>query len=270
MKDFFSFLISKDFLKQLLYVLIFLGIVAACVLLWLRSYTNHGQKLVLPSYIGKHIQSAQKEAASATFEILVRDSVHVVGQEGGIILEQNPKPEALVKENRKIHVTTTKYNPDTYLLSELPSLYGNEFDQKMKDLKRFEIHAKIKEKQYDPGEPNHILEVYYQGKKIISQNSFDKEVKIQKGGTLDFVVSDRQGGKITIPDLTCQQFSAAEFLLKAGNKLSISRVLEVGEIIDRNTAYVVDQSPRSDGETEIEMGGSITLTIAQDKPATCD
>lgn len=269
MKDFFAFLFSKAFLKQLLFIILFLALVLALVLFWLRTYTNHGQKLALPSYIGMRVDDAQNKAKDATFQILVKDSIHVVGKPGGEILSQNPLPEARVKENRKIYVTTSKYRPDTYNLSELPRLYGSEYDQRSRDLKRFEINTKIKSRQYDPGEPNHILEVWYDGKMIIGQDKLDNNVKIEKGASLEFVVSDRAGGRIIIPDLTCQEFSAAEFLLKAGNKLSIGRIIANGDITNRNTAYVIDQFPKSDGMTEIDMGSTIDITISQERPSGC-
>lgn len=270
MKDFLRFLISKDFLKQLLYVLIFLALVALLVLFWLKSYTHSGQKLILPSYVGKYVEDAQKQAKDETFQIIVKDSIHVVGETGGKILDQTPLASAEVKEGRKVYVTVTKFRPDTYMLDELPKLYGNEFNQRQKDLERFEIKSVIKARQYDPGEPNHILEVYYNGRKIVSQNKVDNNVKIEKGGTLEFIVSDRAGGVILIPNLICQEFSAAEFLLKAGNKLKIGRILNVGDITDKNTAYVIDQSPRADGVSEIDMGSSINISISQEKPEFCN
>lgn len=269
MKDFFRFLFSKDFLKQLLFIILFFVLVFFLVFLWLKAYTNHGQKLILPSYIDQRLEEARDAAEDDTFEIVVTDSIHVVDKPGGIILSQNPKAGSEVKENRKIYVTTTKYKADTYLLSELPQLYGNEYDQRKQDLKRFEINSRVKARQYDPGEPNYILEVYYEGEKIVGQTFAKEDIKIDKGATLDFIVSDRSGGTILIPNLICQEFSAAEFLLKAGNKLKLGSVRELGAITNRNTSFIVDQSPRSDGVTEIEMGEAINITISQERPASC-
>lgn len=267
MKEFLSFLVSKALLKQLAMIIAFIVLVLLLVFYWLRSYTNHGQQIALPTYIGSHIDKAYKQAKRETFELVVTDSVHIVGTKGGIILDQNPKPDALVKENRKIYVRTSKYQADTYTLKDLPSLYGNDYEQKSADLKRFEINTKIVGRQYDPGEPGHILEVLYKGKKIISKDITLKNTEIAKGGTLEFIISDRAGGVIEIPNLLCQEYSAAIFYLKAGSKLAIGSVQEQGEITNRNTAYVVSQSP-SPG-TEIAMGSPISITISQERPLDC-
>lgn len=268
MKDFFRFLVSKAFLKQVLLILVFIFLVLLLVFFWLRSYTNHGQKIALPSYIDMPLKEAQKAAKAKTFEIVVTDSVHIVGVKGGVILDQNPKQSAEVKENRKIYVRISKYQADMYSLKDLPSLYGNDYDQKSADLKRFELNTKIVDRQYDPGEPGHILEVRYNGKKIVTKDIVLDEFQIPKGGTLEFVVSDRAGGYITVPDLLCQEFSAAEFYLKAGSKLTIGKVIEQGDITNRNTAYVVSQYP-SPGSGEVAMGSPIDITITQDRPVFC-
>jgi len=268
MKDFFKFLISKAFLKQLAYIIIFLVFVLFLVLMWLRFYTNHGQKLELPDYINQNIEEAQKDAETKTFEIIVTDSIHKVGKEGGLIIDQNPTPGSMVKEQRKIYVNITKYSPDKIKVVDLPMLYGNDFDQKRTELKYLDITSKIKTEKYDPGEPNHILEVWYNNSLIINYKTKENSVEIDKGGTLEFVISKREGGEGIIPDLVCQEFSAAETMALL-SKFQIGRVIEEGEINDRNTAFVIAQSPLADGSSELSFNSEISVTIIQERPKNC-
>lgn len=268
MKDFFKFLISKAFLKQLAYIIIFLLLVLFLVLAWLRFYTNHGQKLELPDYVNQNYLEAQEDAESKTFEIIVTDSIHKVGKEGGLIIDQNPTPGSMVKEKRKIYVNITKYSPDKIKVSDLPTLYGNDFDQKRTELKYLDITSKIKAEKYDPGEPNHILEVWYDSKLIINNRTIETNIEINKGGTLEFVISKRGGGSGIIPDLVCQEFSAAETMALL-SKFQIGTVKEIGKITDRNTAFVVSQSPTADGDTKLSFKSEISLTIAQQRPVAC-
>lgn len=268
MKDFFKFLISKAFLKQLAYIIVFLVFVLFLVLMWLRFYTNHGQKLELPDYVNQNIEEAKKDADSKSFEIIVTDSIHKVGKEGGLIIDQNPTPGSMVKEKRKIYVNITKFSPDKIKVSDLPMLYGNDFDQKRTELKYLDITSKIKAEKYDPGEPNHILEVWYNNLLIIDHRTIETNVEINKGGTLEFVISKREGGKGIIPDLVCQEFSAAETMALL-SKFQIGKVIEKGEITDRNTAFVVAQSPLADGESKLSFNSEISVTILQERPKTC-
>jgi len=268
MKDFLRFLISKAFLKQLAYIIIFLILVLIIVLTWLRFYTNHGQKLELPDYIDQKYTEAQADAKSKTFEIIVTDSIHKVGKEGGLIIDQNPTPGSMVKEKRKIYVNVTKYSPDRIKVGDLPILYGNDFDQKRTELKYLDITCKIRSEKYDPGEPNHILEVWYNDKLIIDNKPMNPNVEIDKGGTLEFVISKREGGKGLIPDLVCQEYSAAETMTLL-SKFQIGQVREEGDITDRNTAFVISQNPSADGSTELSFNSEISVTITQNRPKDC-
>ena len=72
----------------------------------------------LPDYENTLIDDANKDANKRSFEIIVNDSVHIVGRRGGMIINQNPVKGSLVKENRKIYVTITKFNPDKLTLDD--------------------------------------------------------------------------------------------------------------------------------------------------------
>jgi len=268
MKDFLKFLISKPFLKQLLFVALFLTAILMLVLLWLRFYTNHGQKLELPNYVNQAIDDARDDAQDKTFEIIVRDSIHKVGKPGGLIIDQNPTPGSMVKEKRKIYVNVTKYSPDQIKVADLPILYGSEYDQKRTELKYLDITSRVKSEKFDRGEPNHILEVYYKGKLIIDNKIVKSKVLIDKGGELEFVISKTEGGRDIIPDLVCQEFIAAEAKCML-SKFRIGRVIEQGEIVDRSTAFVVSQEPQSDGTSMISHNSPIAVTITQERPDDC-
>lgn len=269
MKEFLSYIISKDFLKQVLYISIFLLLVLLGVLFWLRSYTNHGQKLEMHDYTNVPLEKAITDALEMTFEIKVTDSTHIVGKPGGIILDQNPPAGSMVKENRKIYVTTTKYKPDELKVKDLPLLYGTEYDQAVSDLKSRFIYSEVKSRKYDPGQPNHILEVYYNGKLIIDRDIVKENVTIEKGGKLSFVISERRGGSFPIPKLVCKSLADAKSYMLY-SKLSIGSIKEDGKIENPEEAYISSQYPKSDGVSELAAGSIIDLIITAKKPANCN
>lgn len=264
----FKFLTNKVFYKNLLYM--FLVLVGLLILLniYLRFYTNHGQKLVLSNFIDMHISDANNLAKKKSFKIIVVDSTHIVGKPGGIIINQNPRADALVKENRKVYVTVTKYLSDKIRLKSLPEMYGREFEQKKRELAQMKIDSRIKDYMYDPGEPNHILEVYYNGKLVVSKDGREDEMKIEKGGTLDFVLSKRDGLEIEVPNLICKTLAAAEFLLEDGARLVIGNIIEEGEIKEKSSAFVIAQNPSS--TSKMRIGETIDLTISSTKPEDCN
>ena len=266
-ESFFGYLRSKVFLRQILLILAVFVVLLLLVQWWLRIYTNHGQKLELPGFIGKSLTEVEQMASLRDFQLVVSDSVFIVGKKGGIITDQNPKPGSMVKENRKIYVTITKYLKETVRVADLPTLYGNAFEQKKTELKYRDIECVVKSYAYDPGEPNHILEVYYNGDLIVSREGRKDNVVIEKGGTLECVVSRRDGGDVTIPNLRCKELEEVQFLLES-YKLKLGDVAKKGD--DEGVWYIISQSPPYDGITNMKMGEKISVTVSGTKPFDCN
>ncbi len=258
----------KQFLFQLLYIFLFIVGVMMLTLLWLRFYTNHGQELEMPDYIDVQLDEASKNAEDKTFQIVVTDSVHIVGTPGGEIRDQNPKGGSKVKENRKIYVTITKYNADRMKLSDLPTLYGRDFEQKRKELQHLNINANIKEFKYDSGEPNHILEVWYKGKIVANRDIERNDVEIEKGGTLDFVLSEQSGGAAAIVDVRCMTVGKARFFLK-NTKFNLGEI-EPASLAGDDSAIIVEQEPFFDPGRVIERGTKFKVKVSSERPPNCN
>ncbi len=258
----------KQFIKHLLIIALILVIIFLGLNFWLKSYTNHGQQLVLPDYVGKHITEATEDAKEKSFEIIVNDSIHIVGKPGGIVTRQNPKKDAKVKENRKVYVTITKFDADVIEVGSLGVMYGQDYESKKRELSYVEIGSKIKSRKYDPGEPDHILEVWYKGEPIITKNVEKRKVAIDKGDTLSFVISQRGGGETGVPNLVCNTFAAAQFILES-SQLKLGDVKEVGPVSDINSAYIIEQYPSPETVQTVPMGRMFNLTIQQEKPQDC-
>ena len=267
-KEIISFLTSKTFLKHLLLIAAFLIGILLLTLLGLKIYTHHGQKLELPDYLGQHIDNASEDAEDKSFQIIVNDSVHIVGKDGGEIIEQNPKPLSMVKEKRKIYVTITKYKADQFDSESFPPLYGHDFERKKRDLAYQDIESKVKDYKYDPGEPNHILEVFYKGQVVEDSKGRRNGIMIDKGSALDFILSKRSGQELSVPDLRCKSYNEALFLLESIN-VNVGQVSEKGKISDQSSAWIYDQNPRPEDQQSISSGEAIELFITQDKPKDC-
>ena len=236
--------------------------------MWLRLYTNHGQQLELPDYTGQNFEAAAKDADKRSFRMVVNDSIHEVGKPGGLILTQNPISGSKVKENRKIYVTTTKYSADLISVASLPTLYGTEYESKCKDLKYLEIECNVRSYKYDAGEKDHILEVYYNNELIVSNVGRKNDVMIEKGSSLEFVLSNKQGAIIQTPNLKCMNLGAARFNIEA-RKLQVGNIQVIGEVTNQEAAYVVGQYPNAKSGESMESGSTIDLIIQQEKPADC-
>ncbi|MDQ3142676.1 MAG: PASTA domain-containing protein [Bacteroidota bacterium] len=224
----------------------------------------------MPEFVGKTLKEAKKSAKAKGYELIVSDSLHIIGKKGGIILAQVPEPGNKVKRGRAIYITTTRYNPDIILSESLPSLYGKKFEHKRPVLENaFEIQTKIIGFKFDPGPPGHILEVRFKNEIIVDAESKRMGISIAKGDTLGFVLSQQQGGDIELPDLACISVAEARFLLEA-SRLEIGQIEEEGSIENAEEAFVIKQEPAFASGKKIKMGQRVNLTISQTKPESCN
>lgn len=258
----------KSWIKFSLVLLVSFLVLIFIIQMGLKMYTHHGQKLEMPDFVNSFESDAVVVAQNNKLEIVINDSVFIVGKKGGLIMDQNPKAGSFVKQNRKVYVTITKYETETIKLGDLPVLYGNSFDQKKSELKYRDIDLDVKDYAYDPAEPNHILSVYYNGELVISKDIVKKDLVIKKGTTLECIVSKRDGGDVTIPDLRCMELEEAKFILES-SKLKLGSVVIKGEVDEALPQYILNQSPPYDGITNIKMGESITVTVGSEKPTSC-
>ncbi|MCB0664609.1 MAG: PASTA domain-containing protein [Saprospiraceae bacterium] len=249
-------------------VALFLLGVLLMVMLFLRWYTHHGQSLVLPDYTGQVVEVAARDAQEKSFQIRVVDSVFLVGKEGGIIVDQNPKADSQVKQKRKIYVTVTKEAADKIPLGRLPVLYGKSYDRKQKELKQgFEINTKIVGRKYDAGAPDHILEVIYKGETVVSSDVRMDDVLIEKGGMLEMILSKESGGSLDMPNLICKSYDEVLFQLQTLN-LVVGEEEQDGTVNNIDAAYIYDQEPSP--ESRVYTGDTIKIYLTQNRPDDCD
>ena len=246
-----------------------IGLVTGLFLLtfwWLKCYTNHGESLQVPSYVGMSYREAARKAAARDFSVAVSDSLYVPGKPPGEVLSQNPRAESRVKEGRTIYFTVAKNNPD---LIKLPSLSsGDDYEIYSRKLTRLGLKPRILARIADPKlDPNTITAVLYRGDTITRKIAGG--ITVEMGGTVDFIVSEEVTLTVNIPDCGCQTLDAARFLIQASN-LSVGSIIKDGTVTDDQNAYVYRQTPRYDPNGTMRVGEQIDLYLTQEKPKNCE
>jgi len=88
----------------------------------LDSYTNHGEKVSVPSVIGKSFREAAQTLEKSGFAAIITDSTYRKSAKPGSVLEQTPKSGTLIKSGRIVYLTVNlKGEP----LVKMPDLVGN-------------------------------------------------------------------------------------------------------------------------------------------------
>lgn len=120
MKDFLAFLRSRVFLIQLGLALVCVIILGFAILQWLKVKTNHGNFVEVPDFSKLSVMEMRALADDSDLQYVVLDSTNYNPEFPKFsILEQNPKPGAKVKRNRKIYFTI---NPSGYKKVSLPDV----------------------------------------------------------------------------------------------------------------------------------------------------
>ena len=260
---------QKQFWRQVGLVFVLFTICLFLTFQWLKRYTRHGQHLELPDYTGELLEDATRDAKARSFRLVVLDSLYVVGRRGHEIIRQDPPPFARVKERRTIYVTVTRSSAEMIPISRFPPLYGKSYERKKQEIESvFQVRCEILGRQYDSGEPDHILAVVYEGDTIIDRHKQRDEAMIEKGGKLGFILSQRTGGLLPIPDLICMTYAEAQFLLE-NSGIQITEIIQSDQIIDLESAYISGQVPDA-AEGMIEQGSGMRISLTREKPLGCE
>lgn len=265
-KNLFLFLTSGIFLKNLVGMIAFLFLLLFFTSYWMRCYTNHGESLQVHDYLGMDLDDAIEKAKTRSFSVVVIDSIHVSGKSPGVVHDQNPRPLARVKEKRKIYLTITKTIPDKVTL---PDLYGGNDDyySYQRKLKIIGVKSKVVGRKFSSKlQENTILEVLFKGDTITDR--LDDKFQVPKESVMEFIITEKSGGDVPIPDLICQKYDAARFLISNYN-LNVGSVIKDATVSDVYSSYVWKQVPRYNTKGRLRIGEQIDVYITQRKPKDC-
>jgi len=179
--SFVRFLLSKVFIKQLLLAVGILIILVFVILWWLKSTTNHDQRITVPDLKGMTLDVVKQELDALDLSLKLQDSSNYNPDYPKFsVLEQNPAPGKLVKEGRKIYLVT---NASGYPKLPIPDIVGKTKREAEPTLKA--VGFKIGKITYTPHiAKDEVREIRYKGQKI------QPGTKLQKTSVIDLVLGD--------------------------------------------------------------------------------
>jgi len=255
MSKFGSYLKTKSFRNTILLAIGSVIVMALVAFYSLGWYTRHGEGVPVPKLTGLPIDKAQEVLRQQGFGISI-DSVYVLDQIAGTVVEQDPDAGTSVKENRIIYLKIVKNQAPPVAL---PNIIDVPLISAEATLSNYGL--KIGDTTHRPDiARDHVLEIRYAGQAI------QPGTKIPKGSKVDLVLGDGAGAsEVEIPDLMNQDLDAARFALK-GSGLSLGAITYQGAITDSTALTVVSQMPmRTDSVTKAPIGTKVNVTVIQGK-----
>ena len=178
---FFKFIFSTVFLRQILFALILLVLLGFGVLFWLRSSTNHDQRIAVPDLSKMTLGLVQQELKNAELRYVVIDSSNYNPDYPKYsVIEQNPAPGKFVKEDRKIYLVL---NPSGFREITLPQLVGR--TQRQVEPTLLALGFKIGKIDYrDHISEDEVLELRHDGKTLKAGDA------LRKMSVIDLVIGN--------------------------------------------------------------------------------
>ena len=182
MKKFLNFILSKAFWFNILGIILFFVLAVVVLMVSLKSCTRHGDSVTVPTVVGMDADEAIAMLDDEGFGYEVVDTLFIDSLPKGVVVEQNPAKESLVKHGRTVYI---KVNTRDEILVRMPSFVGEQYKVLDARLK----HAKLKKGtvkwQRDGEVVNIVLKQMYKGRPI------EPGTEIKQGSRIDFVVAGR-------------------------------------------------------------------------------
>jgi D-alanine-D-alanine ligase len=257
--------LSTPFVLRNLVGIIAMVIGSVFLVRWsLQLYTSHGESVQIPNYVGMDVRDAARKAEKQDFKVVVIDSFFDSNQRPNVIYQQSPEPLQRAKKGRTIYVSKYRMLADSVTLPTFISA-SYDYDQYSAKLKRRDIKAVIKERVFAKDEPNTIQYLLYNGRKV-DNDMLRRGMKVPKGSTLEFVVTERITNNVALPNMICKPYDAAAFLISSAN-LVIKET--VGAEGNEQNAYVYRQEPPFQSGQMVPKGSAVTLYLTESRPVNC-
>jgi beta-lactam-binding protein with PASTA domain len=250
MSKFFNYLGTKTFRKNLL---IATGSIFTFLIILFYSlgfYTHHGEGIPVPKLKGLPLAEAIELLEKQGLRYQINDSIYLIDQGPGVVVEQDPDPNTNVKSNRTIYLIVTKDAPNI----KFPDIEGKTFLEVRSILNNYQLKVGDTTYRSDVAK-DVILEALFNG------NILRKGQQISKGSQINLVLGDGLGAsEVDIPNLLGLSLSEARMAL-SGSSLILGNVTFEGAT-DTVNSIVITQFPAiNDTLNKVSIGTSIDVVL---------
>jgi eukaryotic-like serine/threonine-protein kinase len=208
-------------------------------------YVKHSSLVKVPNVVGLQFTEAKKVLENAGLDVKQGDVRYDESKPIGLIMEQNPPVDQMVKNGRRIYLTVCGGEQ----LMEVPKLTGRtlrdaKFTLEQRNLQIGEIVKKFS---------NEFAE------DVVISQVIQPGSKVKKLSKVDLIISNgQQVGDIIIPDVIGKKLDEARKILE-DKKLKVGKITY--QASDLPVGQVVDQYPKK--EKSAKENTTIELFIAK-------
>lgn len=230
----FRFLLRQPLWVNILVAFLSILLLAFLFLQSLGWITNHGAYLKVPAVKGQKVDQAIRLLESRGFEVVLQDSVYYDSLPRNTVVKQLPEPDATVKVNRTVFLTTNRSTPPAV---DMPKLEGLSLRFAINILSR--NHLLLGDTIFRPDfMKGSVLEQQFHGARI------SPGTKLPWGSAVNLVIGAGLGeAEMAVPDLIGKTYAEAKAILEEkGITLGSIQGMQVQ---DTPSAFVYKQNPEA-------------------------
>jgi beta-lactam-binding protein with PASTA domain len=257
MKGFIRFIFSRLFIVNLLVYIVLIAGIFYMLNSYLVTFTDHGKSISVPDFRGFHISELNDFVSGKEVEYIIIDSVYDMKQPKGVVIEQAPLPDALVKKGRKVYLTV---NATQRPKVSVPNLLDITLRQAQAILQS--IGLNVGEIKYMPETcVNCVVGMEY------NELPIDEGFMITKGSKIDLILgAGLSGDLVRVPILINKNFNQVDSTLK-NNQLTIGAIVyeDCKNAEDSAAAKVFKQVPNYGKDRFINKGNYISVFLTSNE-----
>ena len=242
-----TFFEKHPLVKHLLYMLAVSVVIVFLCFMFIKIVARQGKEYELPDLRGIALSQLEDENV-LSLRYVVIDSIYDEEKEGGIVVQQDPKPGTMIKTRRKVYVTVTSYAPSDVVLPELSNMTVRSAVSALEAAGLRCGRLRFVDSPYR----NVILETTSKGKMVYAGQ------KMNQNDVVDLTV-----GMGETPTGTRVPFVIGQLPAKARRGI-LSASLNVGQehfegVTDRSTAVCYKLNPDYTGVTRYPLGTYVDM-----------
>lgn len=182
---FLSFINRHLIISNLVIIICVVFLLGWLTIVWFNHYTRHGEDLRIPDVKGMTLQEAKDLLQSQGFNVRI-DSMYLLSSKPGIIMEQSPMANSLVKRGKTVVIRYVCYTPK---MATIPKNFSNfSAHSAIEELRLLGMDVKI---EYVPSAENGVLvSVTYKGRELRGGE------RIPMGSEIIVTVGERQSANV--------------------------------------------------------------------------
>ncbi len=245
---------TRSFIDLFLQIGIIVAVIAVLFLgfffVYLPYTTNHGQTITVPDVSKLSMDEMRNILNDRNLRYEVTDCTFVAGAQPLTIIEQYPRANAKVKEDRKIYLKVTKRVAPMVAMPLLVDMIDRSAVRMLESMGLQEG-----ERTYVPDvAKNSVLRQLYNGREIAAGTP------IPKGSKIDLEIGDGLGNTMfDIPNVVGLQLDEAEAAIR-GSNLKIGTKISVDDP-EKEVGTVVRQRPEARPGERIRVGETMDLWV---------